>query len=85
MMTGTLLSMANANLPHDKSNSDVVIAQGEREGKTLWLMRANDGQFYLRDSDENTEMLSPEDAEEVYDELPDRRVDFDSAFKESEH
>lgn len=72
--------MADPNLPHDKSNSDTVVAQEEKGGKTRWLMRANDGQFYLRDSDDNTEMLNPEDAERVYGELPDKRVDFDKVF-----
>ena len=73
--------MADANLPHDRSHSDAVLAQGEEDGKTCWLMRANDGQFYLRDSDDNTQLLSPEDAERVYGELPDKRGDFEGAFK----
>ena len=73
--------MADANLPHDSSHSDAVLAQGEENGKTRWLMRANDGQFYLRDSDDNTELLSPEDAERVYGELPDKRGDFEEVFK----
>lgn len=71
--------MTNANLPHDQSNSDVVIAQ---DGETRWLMRSNDGQFYLRDSDDNTELMNPEDAEKLYHELPDKRVDAERAFKE---
>ena len=76
--------MANASSPHDRSSSDAVIAQGDRDGQTRWLMRSNDGQFYLRDSDDNTELLSPEDAEKLYHELPDKRADFEKVFKESE-
>lgn len=76
--------MTDANLPHDKSNSDLVIAQEERGGKTRWLMRANDGQFYLRDSDDHTEMLNPEDAERIYGELSDKRLEFEEAFKDRE-
>jgi hypothetical protein len=46
-----------------------------------WLMRSNDGQFYLRDSDDNTELLNPEDAEKVYGELSNKHVAFEEAFK----
>ena len=70
--------------PHDGSSSDAVIAQGNRDGQTRWLMRSNDGQFYLRDSDDNTELLNPEDAEKVYHELPDKRAAFEGVFRESE-
>lgn len=76
-------NMPNSNLPHDKSSSGAVIAQEDRNGKTRWLMRSSDGQFYLRDSDDNTELLSPEDAEKVYGEMPDKRGSFDKVFNKT--
>jgi hypothetical protein len=71
--------MTDANLAQD--TGDTVIAQEDGGGKTRWLMRSNDGQFYLRDSDDNTELLNPEDAEKVYGELSNKHVAFEEAFK----